>query len=111
MPPTEKPRASHVEEMLKGRKGPVVAATDYIKLHADGIREFLPSRYRVLGTDGFGRSDTRAKLRHHFEVNRHWIVVHTLKALADEGAVKPEKVTEAIAKYQLDSEKPNPLAV
>ena len=64
---------------MKDRKGPVIAATDYVKLNADSIRAFLPARYRVLGTDGFGRSDTRAELRHFFEVNRHWIVVHALR--------------------------------
>ncbi len=109
--PSEKPRVSYVEQCLAGRKGPVVAATDYIKLHADSIRAFLPSRYRVLGTDGFGRSDTRAKLRHFFEVNRYWIAVHALKALADEGAVPASRVTEALKKYGLDSEKPNPVTV
>ena len=111
MHPTEKPRVSYVEECLKGRKGPVIAATDYIKLHADSIRAFLPARYRVLGTDGFGRSDTRARLRHFFEVNRYWIAVHALKALADEGAVQPSVVAEAMKKYGLDAEKPNPVTV
>jgi pyruvate dehydrogenase E1 component len=109
--PAEKPRVSHVEEMLKGRKGPVIAATDYVKLHADSIRAFLPARYRVLGTDGFGRSDTRANLRHFFEVNRQWIAVHALKALADEGELPAAKVVEAIRKYGLDTEKPNPVTV
>jgi pyruvate dehydrogenase E1 component len=109
--PAEKPRVSHVEEMLKGRKGPVIAATDYMKLHADSIRAFLPARYRVLGTDGFGRSDTRANLRHFFEVNRQWIAVHALKALADEGELPASKVVEAIRKYGLDTEKPNPVTV
>ena len=72
---------------MKDRKGPVIAATDYVKLNADSIRAFLPERYRVLGTDGFGRSDTRAKLRHFFEVNRYWIAVDALRALAEEGTV------------------------
>ena len=109
--PGEKPRTSHVEQALKGRKGPVIAATDYIKLHADSIRAFLPARYRVLGTDGFGRSDTRARLRHFFEVNRYWIVVHALRALAEEGAVPASRPAEAMKKYGLDSEKPNPVTV
>jgi pyruvate dehydrogenase E1 component len=109
--PAEKPRTSYVEECFKGRKGPVIAATDYIKLHADSIRPYLPGRYRVLGTDGFGRSDTRAKLRHFFEVNRYWVAVHALKALADEGEVPAAKVSEAIKKYGLDAEKPNPVTV
>ena len=109
--PLEKPRVSYVEECLGKRKGPVIAATDYLKLHGDSIRGFLPGRYRVLGTDGFGRSDTRAKLRHFFEVNRFWIAVNALKALADEGTIPAARVAEAIAKYGLDSEKPNPVTV
>ncbi len=109
--PTEKQRVPYVEECLGKGRGPVIAATDYIKLHADSIRAFLPARYRVLGTDGFGRSDTRAKLRHFFEVNRFWIAVSALKALADEGIIPAAKVAEAIAKYGLDAEKPNPVTV
>jgi pyruvate dehydrogenase E1 component len=109
--PEQPQKKSYVEQCFDGRKGPVIAATDYIKLHADGIREFLPSDYRVLGTDGFGRSDTRARLRHHFEVNRHWIAVHALKALADGGEIPAARVSEAIARYKLDTEKPNPIAV
>ena len=89
----------------------LVAATDYVKLHADSIRAFLPARYRVLGTDGFGRSDTRAKLRHFFEVNRYWIVAHALRALAEDGAVPGSRVAEAMKKYGLDPEKPNPVTV
>jgi pyruvate dehydrogenase E1 component len=109
--PEQAQKKSYVEQCFAGRKGPVIAATDYVKLHADGIREFLPGDYRVLGTDGFGRSDTRARLRDHFEVNRHWIAVHALKALADGGEIPAAKVSEAIAKYKLDTEKPNPIAV
>jgi pyruvate dehydrogenase E1 component len=109
--PTEKPRKSYVEQALQGRNGPVIAATDYVKLHADSIRAFLPARYRVLGTDGFGRSDTRAKLRHFFEVNRYWVVVHALRALAEEGTVPASRVAEALKKYNLDPEKPNPVTV
>jgi pyruvate dehydrogenase E1 component len=109
--PAAKQRTSWVEQSLGGRKGPVIAATDYIKLHADSIRGFLPKRYRVLGTDGFGRSDTRAKLRHFFEVNRYWIAVAALKTLAEEGELPPAKAEEAIKKYGLDVEKPNPVTV
>src|SRR2546422_10313724 len=101
MHPQEKPRVSYVEQCLKGRKGPVIAATDYVKLHADSIRAFLPARYRVLGTDGFGRSDTRAKLRHFFEANRYWVVVNALRALADEGTVAASPVAEALKMYDL----------
>src|SRR6266850_3842771 len=109
--PNEKPRTSFVEQSLRGRKGPAIAATDYVKLHADSIRAFLPARYRVLGTDGFGRSDTRARLRHFFEVNRYWIAVHALRALAEEGAVPASRAAEAMKKYGLDPEKPNPVTV
>ena len=106
--PAEPSRKSHVETCLGGRAGPVVAATDYIKAFADQIRPFVPSRYRVLGTDGFGRSDYRRKLRAFFEVDRHFVAVAVLKALADEGTIKPSTVAEAIARYGIDPEKPNP---
>jgi pyruvate dehydrogenase E1 component len=109
--PTAPPRLSYVETCLKGRKGPVIAATDYIKLFADQIRPFVPQRYMVLGTDGFGRSDTRAKLRGFFEVNRHYVVLAALKALADEGTIPYTKVAEALRKYHLDAEKMLPSAV
>ena len=111
--PTEKPRTSHVEQCLMNREGPVIASTDYVKSFAGQIRDFLPKgrTYRVLGTDGFGRSDTRARLRYHFEVDRHWVTVAALKALADEGAVKPQVVADAIKKYAIDPGKPNPLTV
>ena len=106
--PAEPPRQSYVETCLGGRVGPVVAATDYIKAFADQIRPFVPSRYRVLGTDGFGRSDYRRKLRAFFEVDRHFVAVAALKALADEGTIKPSAVAEAIVRYGIDPEKPNP---
>jgi pyruvate dehydrogenase E1 component len=106
--PAEPSRKSHVETCLGGRAGPVVAATDYIKAFADQIRPFVPSRYRVLGTDGFGRSDYRRKLRAFFEVDRHFVAVAALKALADEGTIKPSAVAEAIVRYGIDPEKPNP---
>jgi len=109
--PEAAPRKPYVTQLLEGETGPVVAATDYMKAFADQIREFVPARYRVLGTDGFGRSDSRKKLREFFEVNRYYIVVAALKALADEGKVKPARVAEAIAKYGIDPEKPNPVTV
>jgi pyruvate dehydrogenase E1 component len=87
----------------------VIAATDYVQSYADQIRKWVPQRFEVLGTDGFGRSDTRAQLRKHFEVNSYHVVVAALKALADEEALPATKVTEAIAKYGIDPEKPNPL--
>jgi pyruvate dehydrogenase E1 component len=89
----------------------VIAATDYVRAFAEQIRPFVPRPYTVLGTDGFGRSDTREKLRHFFEVDRHWITLAALTALAEEGAVKKEKLAEAIKKYGLDPNKPNPVKV
>jgi pyruvate dehydrogenase E1 component len=109
--PTEAPRKSHVETSLGGRDGPVIAATDYMRLFADQIRPYVPGRYRVLGTDGFGRSDYRRKLRHFFEVDRHWVAVAALKALAEEGKVEPSVVADAIRKYGLDPGKPDPWTV
>jgi pyruvate dehydrogenase E1 component len=109
--PTQPPRTCHVSSCLADSRGPVIAATDYVRAFAEQIRPFVPRRYTVLGADGFGRSDTREKLRHFFEVDRHWITVAALSALADEGAVEPAKVAEAIAKYGLDPAKPNPSRV
>ena len=112
--PLEAPRLSHVEAQLKDRGGPVVAATDYIKIFADQIRPFVQNagkRYRVLGTDGFGRSDSRENLRRFFEVNRHYVTVAALRSLADEGAIEPQVVADAIARYGIDPEKPNPVTV
>ena len=82
--PQEKPRLSYVEECLNGSIGPVIAATDYMKVYADQIREFVSGHYSVLGTDGFGRSDTRERLRKFFEVDRYYITVAALSALAQE---------------------------
>ena len=107
--PTEEARMPYVKQCLEGRQGPVIAATDYIQLYADEIRKWVPGRYEVLGTDGFGRSDTRAQLRKHFEVNSYYIVVAALKALTDEGELSAETVGEAITKYGIDPEKINPL--
>ena len=109
--PTDKQKLSHVEQCLKDTRGPVIAATDYIRAFADQIRAFVPRRYVVLGTDGFGRSDTREKLRHFFEVDRNWVTVAALKALADDGQIDAAKVAEAIGKYGLDVSKPNPITV
>ena len=109
--PTETPRVSFVAEQLGKTAGPVVASTDYMKNYADQIRSFIPAgrTYKVLGTDGFGRSDFRSKLREHFEINRHYIVVAALKALSEEGKVPASKVAEAIAKYNIQADKVNPL--
>ncbi|KQU81672.1 MULTISPECIES: pyruvate dehydrogenase (acetyl-transferring), homodimeric type [unclassified Rhizobacter] len=109
--PTEKPRVPFVAQQLDKYAGPVIASTDYMKNYADQIRAFIPKgrSYKVLGTDGFGRSDFRSKLREHFEVNRHYVVVAALKALADEGTLPAEKVAEAIKKYGINADKINPL--
>jgi len=109
--PAETPRVPHVTACLAETRGPVIAATDYIRVFAEQIRSLVPRSYTVLGTDGFGRSDTREKLRHFFEVDRRWIAVAALSALADEGQVKKELLAEAIAKYGLDPNKPNPVKV
>lgn len=107
--PEEQPRVSHVTRSLAARgDGPVIASTDYMKAFADQIRPYVPAKYRVLGTDGFGRSDYRKKLRSHFEVDRHFVAVAALKALADENRVPSTKVAEAIRKYGIDPTKTNP---
>jgi pyruvate dehydrogenase E1 component len=109
--PEDTPRVTFVGQQLAGSTGPVVASTDYMKAYAEQIRPFIPKgrTYRVLGTDGFGRSDFRSKLREHFEINRHYIVVAALKALADDGSVPAAKVSEAIRKYGINTDKINPL--
>ncbi|OGT14964.1 MAG: pyruvate dehydrogenase (acetyl-transferring), homodimeric type [Gallionellales bacterium RIFCSPHIGHO2_02_FULL_57_16] len=109
--PEAKPRVSHVGQCLARQGGPVIAATDYIKSYADQIRAFVPKSYTVLGTDGFGRSDTRKKLRGFFEVDRYYIVVAALKALADEGTIKAGEVSKAIKLYRINPDKPNPATV
>ena len=109
--PTEKAREAYVTRCLKEGKGPVIAATDYIKAYADQLRAFIPGVYKVLGTDGFGRSDTRRALRHFFEVDRFYIVITALKALVDQKKLPAEVVKKAMKQYNLDAEKPNPLTV
>ncbi|MEA3292676.1 MAG: pyruvate dehydrogenase (acetyl-transferring), homodimeric type [Pseudomonadota bacterium] len=104
-------RRCYVEECLGGSGAPVVAATDYIHAYAEQIRAFVSARYSVLGTDGFGRSDTRGKLRRFFEVDRYYIVVAALKALADDELLPLDRVLEAIKKYKIDPDKPNPATV
>ncbi|MGD8570464.1 MAG: pyruvate dehydrogenase (acetyl-transferring), homodimeric type [Gammaproteobacteria bacterium] len=106
--PQQTPKVSYVEQCLADQQGPVIAATDYMKAFADQIRAFVPQHYVVLGTDGFGRSDTREELRHFFEVDRYYVTVAALKALADEGTVDASRVSEAIKKFNIDTERLNP---
>ena len=107
--PTATPRTPYVATALAGERGPFVAASDYVRNVPDQIRQWVPGRYVVLGTDGYGRSDARAALRHHFEVDRRFIVIATLRALADEGVVPTSEVAEAITRLGIDVAKPNPL--
>lgn len=107
--PGKKPRVSHVESMLGDSDSPVIAATDYIRLYADQIRAFVPARYAVLGTDGFGRSDTRWNLRRHFEVDRHAIAHASLHALAADGKIPAKVPAAALKKYDVRTDAPNPL--
>lgn len=109
--PTELACVPFVTQQLSKVQGPVIASTDYMKNYAEQIRAFIPAgrSYKVLGTDGFGRSDFRSKLREHFEINRHYIVVASLKSLADEGKIPQAKVAEAIKKYGINVDKINPL--
>jgi pyruvate dehydrogenase E1 component len=108
--PTEERRQSFVETQLAGRPdGPAIASTDYVRAFAEQIRPYVKRRYRVLGTDGFGRSDYRRKLREHFEVDRHFVTVAALTELAAEGTVSADTVGEAIKKYGVNPDKPDPV--
>ena len=109
--PGETPKSSYLESTLDGRSGPFVAATDYMKIIPDQVQRWVPGRYVTLGTDGYGRSDGRAALREFFEVDRHFIVVATLKALADEGMIDQETVAGAIRKYGIDPDRPDPVSL
>ncbi len=107
--PESEQKLSHVGRCLAGRQGPVIAATDYVRLFADQIRAYVPGEYHVLGTDGFGRSDTREKLRRFFEVDRQHVVVAALSALAGQGEIPRSKVAEAIKRYGLDADRLPPM--
>jgi pyruvate dehydrogenase E1 component len=109
--PMSEPRRAYVAERLGERDGPVIASTDYIRAFADQIRQWVPARYRVLGTDGFGRSDFRRELRRFFEVDRHYVAVGALRSLADEGMVDAARVQEAIERFQIDPDAPMPTTV
>jgi pyruvate dehydrogenase E1 component len=107
--PTDKPQQSYISAQLGDSEAPVVAATDYMKGYAEQMRAYIKQPFHVLGTDGFGRSDSRAALRHFFEVDRYFIVISALKALADKGEIKPAVVKKAIAEFGIDPDKSNPL--
>ncbi|MFZ0377028.1 MAG: pyruvate dehydrogenase (acetyl-transferring), homodimeric type, partial [Solirubrobacteraceae bacterium] len=109
--PLEEPRQAYAASCLSDREGPVIASTDYIRAFADQIRQWVPGSYRVLGTDGFGRSDFRHALRRFFEIDRHYVVVAALKELADSGAIERDRVREAIERYGIDVEAPMPTTV
>jgi len=106
--PGQPPRVPYLKQCLAGRGGPFVAASDYMRIVADQVRQWVPGRYSVLGTDGFGRSDSRAALRGFFEVDRRYVVVAALKALADDGKLDRGTVRAAIERFGIDPDKPNP---
>jgi len=109
--PEAKPRVPYVAQCLDGHDGPVIASTDYMRAFPDQIRPYIDRSFTALGTDGYGRSDTRENLRRFFEVDRYYVVITALKALADEGVIKPEQVSKAIAQYNIDPDAPNPSTV
>jgi pyruvate dehydrogenase E1 component len=109
--PDEPVREAYVTKCLKNQPGPVIASTDYIKLYGEQIRAYVPTDYTVLGTDGFGRSDTRNKLRHFFEVDRYYVTVAALEGLALRGQVERSLVVEAMRKYNIDRNSPNPATI
>jgi pyruvate dehydrogenase E1 component len=110
-PEAKTPRTAYVTQLLEGRSGPAIAATDYVRGYADQIRAFVPMKYTVLGTDGFGRSDTRANLRRFFEVDRWYIAHAAIAALAQEGRMNGKDVARAIKAFKIDPEKANPVGV
>jgi pyruvate dehydrogenase E1 component len=109
--PESEARKSYIEKCLGDRSGPYVAATDYMKIVPDQIERWVPGRFVSLGTDGYGRSDARKALRQHFEVDKRYIAVTALKALADDGALSQKTVAEAIRKYDIDPDKPDPVTL
>ena len=107
--PDKKPKETYIQKCLKARSGPVIAASDYIRSHIDQIRPYINSNFYTLGTDGYGRSDTRKELRKFFEVNKESIIVNTLSALSHEQKIASKVVNDAIKKYKIDPEKPYPI--
>ena len=109
--PNDEPQVPYITGLFSGKQGPFIAATDYVRAYAEQVREFVPGRYVVLGTDGFGRSDTRRQLRKFFEVNRYYIALAALSALAEEGRIGSDKVADALTRYNIDADKPAPWTV
>jgi pyruvate dehydrogenase E1 component len=109
--PEEKPRKSWIQQCFRDRPGPYVAATDYMKIVADQIQSWVPGRFYSLGTDGYGRSDARKELREHFEVDRRFIAVTALNALADDDVLDRKTVVKAIEKYGIDPDRPDPVTL
>jgi pyruvate dehydrogenase E1 component len=105
------PKVPYITQCLADTKGPVIATTDYMRNYAEQVRKYIPGRYEVLGTDGFGRSDSRAALRDFFEVDANYVTIAALKALVDEGEMEASVVSDAIKKYGVDIGKPNPMTV
>ena len=109
MHPTETPQKPYITEMLEGTEGPCIISTDYMKSYSEQLRAFVPGTFKVLGTDGFGRSDSRKKLREFFEVDRYYVTVAALKTLADEGKIDAKDVVKAMDKYGINPEKQDPM--
>jgi pyruvate dehydrogenase E1 component len=110
--PGSKPKQTYAQQAIGARKGPAIAATDYVRLYSESIRPYIGDRrYVTLGTDGYGRSDFRRKLREFFEVNRYYVTIAALNALADDGTIDRKLVGDAIKKYGINPSKPNPVSV
>ncbi len=111
MHPEAEPKVPYITQQLANAAGPVIAATDYMKMYTEQLRDFIPGSFTTLGTDGFGRSDSREQLRRFFEVNRYYVVIAALKALADDGAIKASVVSKAIKDFGLNADQVNPMSV
>jgi pyruvate dehydrogenase E1 component len=107
--PEAETKVPFISKVFENKHEPYIAATDYIRSYPDQVRQWIPDSYTVLGTDGYGRSDTRAALRRHFEVDRYYIVVAALKSLADQEKIPADTVTQAISKYEINAERNNPI--
>ena len=109
--PDKKPKKSHLEKCLSKHSVPTIAVSDYVKMVSEQIGPYVPGSYYALGTDGFGRSDTRENLRHYFEVDRYYIVLTAIRALAIDGKLDMKVAEEVMKKYNIDKDKPSPITV